>query len=112
MQECDLPAAATQRRRRLHAQNPTANHHRRAGYRQNTFHVRQGAEGHNLRTINARQRRDKGPRAGGENQLVPRQPGVSDAQPPLRNIHFIHRLARPQTHPVPGVPLRRQQRDL
>ncbi|WP_339357178.1 hypothetical protein, partial [Klebsiella pneumoniae] len=35
-----------------------------------------------------------------------------DAQPPLLNIDFIDRLARPQAHPVPGVPLRRQQRDL
>ena len=72
MQKSDLPAVATQRRRRFHTQNPTANHHRRPGYRQNTFHVRQGAEGDNLRTITARQRRDKGPRTGGEHQLVPR----------------------------------------
>lgn len=112
MQKSDLSAVTTQRRRRFHPQHATANHHRRAGYRQNTFHVRQSAEGHNLRTINALQRRDKGPRTGGEHQLIPRQPGFRDAQPPLLNIDFIDRLARPQAHPVPGVPLRRQQRDL
>lgn len=70
MQKSDLSAVTTQRRRRFHPQHPAANHHRRAGYRQNTFHVRRGAEGHNLRTINARQRRDKGPRTGGEHQFI------------------------------------------
>ena len=72
MQKSDLPAVATQRRRRFHTEYSAANHHRRPGYRQNTFRVRQGAEGDNLRTITARQRRDKGPRTGGEHQLVPR----------------------------------------
>jgi hypothetical protein len=59
--------------------------------------------------INARQRRDKGrePVANTSSSHGSQVPRCAAA---LHNIDFIHRLARPQARPVPGVPLRRQQR--